>query len=147
MASGDQSSSFRKKARVKIGQIAGTRPSLYNNQLLISTGIPSMDNVIGGGLAVGTVFLLEEDVYGSYSRLILKYYLAEAVLTKQSIFLSSVDESTEKLMKELPAPIDPNVQSGNNDTSSDSGCGTSNMNDKDDRMKIAWRYQNQKVAQ
>ena len=29
----------------------------------------------------------------------LKYYLAEAVLTKQSIFISSADESTEKLLK------------------------------------------------
>lgn len=40
-------SSFHKKAKIKIGQILGTRPSLYNNQLLISSGIPSLDNVIG----------------------------------------------------------------------------------------------------
>lgn len=39
--------SFQKKARVKINQIAGTKPSLFNNQLLISSGVPSLDNIIG----------------------------------------------------------------------------------------------------
>ena len=39
--------SFQKKARVKINQIAGTKPSLFNNQLLVSSGVPSLDNIIG----------------------------------------------------------------------------------------------------
>lgn len=39
--------SFQKKARVKINQIPGTKPSLFNNQLLISSGVPSLDNIIG----------------------------------------------------------------------------------------------------
>ena len=39
--------SFQKKSRVKGYQIPGTRPSLHNNQLLVSTGIPSLDNVLG----------------------------------------------------------------------------------------------------
>jgi len=39
-------SSFHKRSANK-NIIAGTRPSLSNNQLLISTGIPSLDNVLG----------------------------------------------------------------------------------------------------
>ena len=35
-------------------QISGAKPSLYNNQLLVSTGVPSLDQLLGGGLAVGT---------------------------------------------------------------------------------------------
>lgn len=31
----------------KILQITGARPSLFNNQLLISTGVPSFDNILG----------------------------------------------------------------------------------------------------
>ena len=41
------STSFQKKARAKVIQIPGAKPSLYNNQLLVSTGVPSLDNVIG----------------------------------------------------------------------------------------------------
>ncbi|RUS71919.1 hypothetical protein EGW08_020312 [Elysia chlorotica] len=147
MASGEQTSSFRKKARVKIGQIQGTRPSLYNNQLLISTGIPSLDSFIGGGLAVGTVLLLEEDVYGTYTRLMLKYYLAEAVLTKQSIFIASADENTEKLIKELPASVNSDTQTAHPASSSNVSPETSAAGDKDEKMKIAWRYQNQRRVQ
>ena len=39
--------SFQKKTRIKAVQILGTKPSLHNNQLLVSTGVPSLDNVIG----------------------------------------------------------------------------------------------------
>ena len=39
--------SFQKKSKAKALQIPGTKPSLHNNQLLVSTGIPSLDNLIG----------------------------------------------------------------------------------------------------
>ncbi|KAJ8299564.1 hypothetical protein KUTeg_023624 [Tegillarca granosa] len=107
--------SFQKKSRVKSLQIPGAKPSLYNNQLLISTGIPSLDNVVGGGVAAGTIFMIEEDTYGNYSRMLL----------------NSVDNDPKVLLKEVPAPVldDPGItteigQSGD-----------------DDKMKIAWRYQ------
>ncbi|CAG5116222.1 unnamed protein product [Candidula unifasciata] len=153
--------SFRKKARVKIGQILGTKPSLYNNQLLISTGIPSLDHVIGGGLAVGTVLLVEEDTYGSYAKLMLKYYVAEAVMTKQSVFLCSADGSVRQLVKELPAAVDevysqaatkmtssPVPSVGHPPTSKQvTGDPSSTATSTDEKMKIAWRYQNSPKVQ
>ena len=40
--------SFKKKgSRGRAVYPAGTKPSLHNNQLLISSGVPSMDNNIG----------------------------------------------------------------------------------------------------
>ena len=41
------STSFSKRVKANIRQIPGTKPSLYNNQLLVSTGIPSLDAVLG----------------------------------------------------------------------------------------------------
>lgn len=125
------STSFQKKSRGKILQIPGAKPSLYNNQLLISTGIPSLDNILGGGLAVGTVFLLEEDVYGNYGRLMLKYFCAEAVMTGHNLLLSSADQEPKQILKELPAPIidDPGPPPDGATIQSD------------EQMKIAWRYQ------
>ncbi|XP_011412257.4 elongator complex protein 4 [Magallana gigas] len=129
--------SFQKKARVKINQIPGTKPSLFNNQLLISSGVPSLDNIIGGGLAVGTVCLIEEDVYGSYSRLLLKYFSAEAAMTGHSLLLASADQDPQLIVKELPGPIldDPgDVTKGNTPEQSEN-------------MKIAWRYQHLPASQ
>lgn len=40
--------SFKKKgSRGRAVYPPGTRPSLHNSQLLISSGVPSMDNVVG----------------------------------------------------------------------------------------------------
>lgn len=44
MASG---TSFQRKTRAKVSHIRGVKPSLQNNQLLVSTGVPSFDLVIG----------------------------------------------------------------------------------------------------
>lgn len=41
------STSFQKRSKLKFRPIPGTKPSLYNNQLLISTGVPSLDAVLG----------------------------------------------------------------------------------------------------
>ncbi len=38
--------SFQRKGK-KVIDIPGTRASLHNNQLLVSSGIPSLDNVLG----------------------------------------------------------------------------------------------------
>ncbi|XP_059157770.1 elongator complex protein 4-like [Physella acuta] len=146
-------SSFHKRAKIKIGQILGTRPSLYNNQLLISSGIPSLDNVIGGGLAVGTVLLIEEDKYGSYARIMLKYFVAEGVMTDQSIFLSSANEVPQHLVKELPAPLD---DTGHTTVNSSQSPSTQQSPQKDasaaettsdEKLKIAWRYQSKPKVQ
>jgi len=40
-------SSFQKRSANKNISISGTKPSLSNNQLLISIGIPSLDNFLG----------------------------------------------------------------------------------------------------
>ncbi|WAR02115.1 ELP4-like protein [Mya arenaria] len=127
----EMTTSFQKKARGKVLQIPGAKPSLYNNQLLVSTGIPSLDQLLGGGLAVGTVMLVEEDTFGSYARLLLKYFCAESVMTGHSLMVSSADNDPDQLLKELPRPIldDPGVKDEANITVGE-----------DDSMKIAWRY-------
>ena len=41
----------------------------------------------------------EEDTYGSYGRLLLKYFCAEAVMTGHSLLLSSLDYDSQQLLK------------------------------------------------
>lgn len=110
--------------------IPGTKLSVNNTQLLISSGIPSLDDIIGGGLAVGTVTLIEEDAAATYSKLILQYFLAEGVVSGHSAFVGSQEFNSSSLTSTLPAVIetdDTNVPISTTD---------------DEKLTIAWRYQN-----
>ncbi|XP_032678669.1 elongator complex protein 4 isoform X2 [Odontomachus brunneus] len=121
-----------KNVKNRIPAIPGTKPSIKNSQLLISTGIPSLDHMIGGGLPIGSIFVIEEDKYGLYAKVMLKYFMAEGVVTSQPILIASQDVQPSKLVSELPAVInDSNLQT--EVTSAE-------------HMKIAWRYQNMKAV-
>lgn len=50
--------SFKKKgSRGRAVYPPGTRPSLHNNQLLISSGVPSLDNMIGEFIVGGNIVI------------------------------------------------------------------------------------------
>ncbi|XP_013786234.1 elongator complex protein 4-like [Limulus polyphemus] len=132
-------SSFQKKTKHGIPKISGTRPSLRNSQLLISTGVPSLDYFIGGGLAVGTVMLIEEDVFGAYARILLKYFISEGIVCGHSLFLSGGDVSPTQILQGLPAPISDNSAHRKSEPESRQ-VGA-------EPMKIAWRYTDLPVVQ
>ena len=45
------------------------------------------------------LYFSEEDTFGSYGRLLLKYFCAEAVMTGHALLLSSLDYDTQQLLK------------------------------------------------
>ncbi|KAF0043295.1 hypothetical protein F2P81_004632 [Scophthalmus maximus] len=119
--------SFQKKSRSKLISIPGTRPSVQNGQLLVSTGVTSLD------------FLLEEDRYDSYSRMILKYFLAEGVVCRHELFVAAAQDNPDDILQELPAPILDDVAIHKPAEQPRLPCET---HDSLDSMMIAWRYQN-----
>ncbi|XP_023218826.1 elongator complex protein 4-like [Centruroides sculpturatus] len=122
-------SSFQKKVN-QIKEIPGTKLSLQNMQLIVSTGVPTLDYFLGGGLTVGTILLIEEDKYGRYAKLLMKHFLAEGVTNNHSILLASGDESPKKILEDLPSLITQKKDSNASESV------------YENEMKIAWRYQN-----
>lgn len=120
------------KGNTRIPFISGTKPSVKNAQLLASTGIPSLDHILGGGLPIGSIFIIEEDTYEVYSKIMVKYFMAEGVITDQSVFIGSLDVKPSQLIREMPSIITEPAKS--------------EPQGSDDPMKIAWRYQNMKVV-
>ncbi|XP_010874461.2 elongator complex protein 4 isoform X2 [Esox lucius] len=129
--------SFQKKSRSKLVSIPGTRPSVQNGQLIVSTGVTSLDYVIGGGLAVGTLLLIE-DRYDSYSRMLLKYFLAEGVVCGHELYVASAQDHPSDIIQELPSPILDDIASPKPVESQTKPCDPEGP----DTMSIAWRYQN-----
>ncbi|CAH2326118.1 elongator complex 4 [Pelobates cultripes] len=127
--------SFRRKVRGKLPAIRGTRPSVRNGQLLLSTGVPSLDHIVGGGIAVGTLLLIEEDTYNTYSKLLSKYFLAEGVVNGHELYIASASEDATNILQGLPAPL-------LDETPKQDDHKPGLKEDTPDTMKIAWRYQN-----
>lgn len=75
---------------------------------------------------MGSVMLIEEDKHVSYSKVLTKYFLAEAILQEHPIFIANLERDPKNVMKKLPVAISANDSS-------------KSLNDDDD-MRIAWRY-------
>ena len=127
-------SSFQRKIKPKLPEIPGVTPSIYTNHLLASSGVPDLDILLGGGLAIGTVLVLEEDLSGNYSKLLLKYFLSEGLVQNHSLLVTNSGLDGKSIVQNLPS-FDLKV----NEEGSDS-------KPEDDKMKIAWRYQNQSTT-
>ncbi|CAL4192877.1 unnamed protein product [Meganyctiphanes norvegica] len=129
--SGSVKSSFQKKGKAKVVSIPGTRPSIHNAQLLLSVGVPSLDYLLGGGIPVGSLIIIKEDKYDVYSKLFLKYFLAEGVMNKHMLTVASLDSSPELITGELPAATNADPEN--------------NISVTEEQMTIAWRYQQMKT--
>lgn len=76
---------------------------------------------------------VEEDKYGLYAKIMLKYFMAEGVVTSQPLLVASQNVEPSQFVSELPAVI--------NDTAPQM-----EVPNVDGQMRIAWRYQNMKIV-
>ena len=129
-------SRFQKKTAPKLPSIPGTKPSLFNFQLLTSSGVPGLDQLFGGGLPLGTLLLLEDlpieheeniETGQNYSSLLCQYFLSEGVVHGHKLYLSQVPPGG----MQLPAIVQNEEKSGDQSQGAD------------EKMKIAWRYEGQ----
>ncbi|KAF4527692.1 hypothetical protein B566_EDAN017583 [Ephemera danica] len=114
-------SSFRKATKGKVPDVTGTRISVENSQLLISTGAPDFDSVI------------VEDPSGSYAKLLSKLFLAEGIAVGHPLFVASKTMDPGQLVREMPSPVS---------NTSHEKIKIPQEPEKDSDLKIAWRYQN-----
>ncbi|KAG6831275.1 hypothetical protein H0H92_011785 [Tricholoma furcatifolium] len=138
-------SSFKRKGSVKQAQVfSGTRVSPATSSTTItSTGIPSLDDILGGGLPLSCSLLIAApDLHSSYGDLVQKYFTAQGLYARHRLYV--VDDQAEAFVKDIM--WSPAGKSGGPPDS------TWDEDDKhgqqeDQKIKIAWRYEQMKPFQ
>ncbi|DAZ93981.1 TPA: hypothetical protein N0F65_005492 [Lagenidium giganteum] len=158
-------SSFRRKeatARTSTGalavpvrrQLSGTKPFL-NGQTLVSSGLSELDALLGGGLTLGTVSLLETPHDAGAASVALvddlhRYFVAEGVAAGQCTFVASEDPAgfvehqlplelslAQKQVKQQLASLQVPSKSNSADANADVNA----TPDAAANLKIAWQYE------
>lgn len=114
----------------------GTKLSPHHAQLLLtSTGMASLDGVMGGGLPIGAVGVILSDRRTSYAKTALNYYIGQGVLHEHGVALVSGEysESLEGWVKAIPGQYE--IQGAGVEPKKDEASSA-----KDDDLTIAWRY-------
>ncbi|XP_052902153.1 elongator complex protein 4 isoform X1 [Anopheles moucheti] len=119
-------SGFVKRRRAL--NIHGTRLSVHTGQSVTSSGNPSLDHIFGDGFPIGSIIGIEEDIHGSYARVLSKYFLAEGIVNKHPLLVGTIEENPTHLIEKLPKPVQANALS------------EGGTEQEPETMRIAFRY-------
>ncbi|KAF5377686.1 hypothetical protein D9615_005236 [Tricholomella constricta] len=139
-------SSFKRKGSAKQSQVfPGTRPSPATPSTLItSSGIPSLDDILGGGLPLSCSLLVAApDLHSSYGDLVQKYFIAQGLNCRHRLCV--IDDNAEAFVKDIMW-----VARGRSGAAPEPTVDEVEMKagpQEDGQIKIAWRYEQMKPFQ
>ncbi|TFK89612.1 PAXNEB-domain-containing protein [Polyporus arcularius HHB13444] len=133
----------------------GTRPSPGSPATTItSTGIPSLDDILGGGLPLSCSLLaLAPDAHSAYGELVIKYFAAQGLACGQRVCV--VDARPDSFLSECmwtpgsiaPAPAPALSSPGSSQSTAADDDEEERASEHDTKIKIAWRYEQMKQFQ
>lgn len=132
-------SSFKRKGSSKLIQgYPGSRILPGSTQTHVtSTGIASLDDLLGGGLPLScSLVIAAPDVHSSYGELVLRYFVSQGLVSGHRVCLigGSEDELGKFVKDCMWLPKDS--QSNGNDEEREG-----DDDDELQKVKIAWRYE------
>ena len=106
-------SSFKKSAPSHSAQPGSNRRNgvkpWINGLQLVSSGNNDLDDVLGGGVVLGSMSLLYEDDHSNYAETLVMYSIAESVFRGHKCLIISSDDKIlgDDLYGKLPMNINP----------------------------------------
>ncbi|KAF8807583.1 PAXNEB-domain-containing protein [Phlegmacium glaucopus] len=139
-------SSFKRKGASKQTTVTiypGTRASSASNiSIITSTGVASLDDILGGGLPLSCLLLLAApDVHSSYGELIQKYFTAQGLADGHRVYI--VGQDPDSFAKDIMWVVSRSSTQKSMSEDSDEEE-KANLSQK---VKIAWRYEKMKQFQ
>lgn len=102
----------------------------------VSSGIPDLDKILGGGFLIGSVVLISEDAEAPHHLLLLRNFIAQGLVHGQPLLFASPSKEPRAFLGTLPAPALP---SQSNSGAEKEATGFSPGQDEQG-LRIAWQY-------
>ncbi|KAG9019311.1 hypothetical protein FRB90_004024 [Tulasnella sp. 427] len=122
----------------------GTRLNVASSVLEISTGVPSLDDVLGGGQPLGSILIvLAPDRHSNWSELLQRYWIAQGLAGGQNVCVVGEPTRSAKLVEGCmwlsPAEYGESAKGAASEDEREPGA--------EEEVKIAWRYEGMKKFQ
>ncbi|KNA08240.1 hypothetical protein SOVF_164170 [Spinacia oleracea] len=109
-------------------QVPGLKPG-PNGAVFLSSGIPDLDRILGGGFSLGSLIMVMEDPEAPHHMLLLRNFMAQGLIHNQPLLYASPSKDPKGFLGTLPNPMSPKE-----DRPRDHGT------DQDKDLRIAWQY-------
>ncbi|KAJ1415434.1 P-loop containing nucleoside triphosphate hydrolase [Sesbania bispinosa] len=121
-----RASSFSRNLSTVTSQNPGLKHG-PNGTMFISSGIPDLDKILGGGFALGSLVMIMEDAEAPHHMLLLRNFMSQGLVHRQPLLYASASRDPKGFLGTLPSP-----GSSKEDKTRDLS------HEKD--LRIAWQY-------
>ena len=81
----------------------GTRPGLHG-ETLVSTGLADFDNLLGGGIPLGSLVLILEDAWTPHGSTLLRYFVAEGAVCGHTVHWAAASRPLPSALPQVAKP-------------------------------------------
>ncbi|XP_038701129.1 elongator complex protein 4-like [Tripterygium wilfordii] len=100
-----------------------------NGTIFVSSGIPDLDKILGGGFPLGSLVMVMEDAEAPHHMLLLRNFMSQGLVHNQPLLYASPAKDPRGFLGTLPSPVlSKENKSRKDDPEQDKG------------LRIAWQY-------
>ncbi|KAI3920134.1 hypothetical protein MKW98_001390 [Papaver atlanticum] len=104
-ATRSRTSSFsRNQSTSPLSQIPGIKPG-PNGVTYVSSGIPDLDKILGGGFPLGSLVMIMEDAEAPHHLLLLRNFMSQGLVHNQPLLYASPSKDPRAFLGTLPSPV------------------------------------------
>ncbi|XP_050367507.1 elongator complex protein 4-like isoform X2 [Argentina anserina] len=100
-----------------------------NGTMFVSSGIPDLDKILGGGFSLGSLVMVMEDAEAPHHMLLLRNFMSQGLVHNQPLLYASPAKDPRQFLGTLPSPaVAKDEKSSHRDPDQEKG------------LRIAWQY-------
>ncbi|XP_010926460.1 elongator complex protein 4 [Elaeis guineensis] len=114
--------------------VPGVKPG-PSGAAFVSSGIPDLDKILGGGFLLGSVVMVMEDADAPHHLLLLRNFMSQGIVHRQPLLFASPAKDPRAFLGTLPSPVSSSKEERQRAPGLDPDA-----KDKEKGLRIAWQY-------